>query len=62
MSFFFFFFFFDFVMKVLDDLVERQRAANYGLKDFDFQTENLSLASSHSLNLFEIFEIILIRF
>jgi hypothetical protein len=59
---FFFFFFFHFDMKVMDDWLQSQRSANYGLKDFDFQTENLSLASSHSLNLFEIFEIILIRF
>jgi hypothetical protein len=47
---------------MMDDWLQCQSSVDYGVKDFDFQTENLSLVSSDSLNLLEMFEIILIRF
>jgi hypothetical protein len=47
---------------MMDDWLQSQSSVDYGVKDFDFQTENLSLVSSDSLNLLEMFEIILIRF
>jgi hypothetical protein len=60
--FFFFFFFFNFDIKVMDDMLESQCSTDYGMKDFDFRTKNLSLMNFDFLKLFKMFEIILIRF